>query len=927
MKKKLTAILLASALAGSLLAGCGGAGSSTQNAQSAAEAVSEAAPAAETAAESAAAVKTDEELAAECAALIDAIYVQERTETTDADIAAARAAWDALTDAQKAMVEGEEADPDYFGRDTGDASADDPLNGDEIGENELLVVSFGTSFNESRATDIGGIEKALQEANPDWSVRRAFTSQIIINHVQARDGEVIDNIDQALARAKENGVKNLVVQPTHLMHGAEYDQLMEAVTAVAGDFETVRVAEPLLGEVGEDAADLNEDKETVARAVVAEAVKEAGYDSLDAAEQDGTAFVLMGHGTAHVAKVTYSQMQSMMDYLGYKNVFVGTVEGEPEETACDQVIEKVKEAGYKKVVLRPLMVVAGDHANNDMAGDEEDSWKSMFTADGSFESVDCQIAGLGRIADVEAVYVAHTAYALEDEPLDVETAKKDKEAADECAALIDKIYVQERTETTDDDIAAAKAAWDALTDEQKAMVEGEFADPDYFGRDTGDASADDPLNADEIGDNEVLVVSFGTSFNDSRVMDIGGIEKALQAAYPDWSVRRAFTAQIIINHVQARDGEIIDNVDQALARAKENGVRNLTIVPTHLMHGAEYDELMAAVDPVKGDFQSVNIAEPLLGEVGESETILNEDKEAVAKALVEEAVEKAGFESLEAAQEDGTAFVFMGHGTAHVAKVTYSQMQNQMNELGYKNVFIGTVEGEPEETSCENVIAKVKEAGYKKVILRPLMVVAGDHANNDMAGDEEDSWKSLFTADGSFDSVDCQIEGLGRIPEVQELYVDHMAAAIDGLDPTAPASDETAEESSEDKEEAGSAPIEDGTYTAAFKTDSSMFHVNEANDGKGTLTVENGKMTIHVSLVSKKILNLFQGTADDAQKEGASILEPTKDEVTYSDGEKEEVYGFDIPVPVLGEEFDCAIIGEKGKWYDHKVIVSDPVKK
>ena len=957
MKRKLTAILLASVLAGTLLAGCGGAGNGaqTQSPENAAEAVSEAVPAAEstpaaesavadtavvsaaaadTAAESAAAAdttaaaKTDEELAAECAALIDKIYVQERTETTDADIAAARAAWDALTDEQKAMVEGEEADPDYFGRDTGDASADDPLNADEIGENELLVVSFGTSFNESRATDIGGIEKALQKANPDWSVRRAFTSQIIINHVQARDGEAIDNIDQALARAKENGVKNLVIQPTHLMHGAEYDQLMEAVTAVAGDFETVRVAEPLLGEVGEDAKIVNEDKETVARAVVEEAVKEAGYDSLAEAGKDGTAFVLMGHGTSHAAKVTYSQMQTMMDSLAYTNVFVGTVEGEPEETACDRIIEKVKEAGFKKVVLRPLMVVAGDHANNDMAGDEEDSWKSMFKADGSFDSVDCQIAGLGRIEDVEAVYVAHTAAAMKAEPLEAETARQDGKAVEECSALIEALNVQERTETTDSDIAAAKAAWDALTDEQKAQVE----DPDYFGRDTGDASADDPLNADDIGQNEMLVVSFGTSFNDSRATDIGGIEKALQAAYPDWAVRRAFTAQIIINHVQARDGEVIDNVEQALARAKENGVKNLAIQPTHLMHGAEYDELMAAVEAAKADFATVSVAEPLLGEVGEDASVVNEDKEIVARAVVEEAVKVAGFDSLEAAQEDGTAFVFMGHGTAHVAKVTYSQMQAQMDSLGYKNVFIGTVEGEPEETSCENVIAKVKEAGYKKVILRPLMVVAGDHANNDMAGDDEDSWKSMFTADGSFDSVDCQIEGLGRIQEVQDLYVAHMLNAIDGLDPTAAAdadtAEETAEETSEDKaEETGNAPIEDGTYTATFKTDSSMFHVNETNDDKGTLTVENGRMTIHVSLVSKKIVNLFQGTAAEAQQEGAAVIEPTTDEVTYSDGQKEEVFGFDIPVPVLDEEFDCAIVGEKGKWYDHKVIVSDPVKQ
>ena len=352
--------------------------------------------------------ETDQEKADKVAALIDAIYVQERTADTDAQCAEAKAAWDALTDAQKELVEGEDADPDYFGRDTGDASKDDPRNGDDIGENELLVVSFGTSFNDSRAEDIGGIEKALEAAYPDWSVRRAFTAQMIINHVQARDGEFIDNMDQALERAIANGVKNLVIQPTHLMHGAEYDELMEAVEKVADKCESVKVAEPLLGQVGADASEVNSDKERVAVAVTAEAVKTAGFDSLDAAAEDGVAFVFMGHGTAHVAKVTYSQMQTQMDKLGYKNVFIGTVEGEPEETACEAVIEAVKEAGYKKVVLRPLMVVAGDHANNDMAGDDEDSWKSMFEASGYFDSVDCQIAGLGRIADVEAIYVEHT---------------------------------------------------------------------------------------------------------------------------------------------------------------------------------------------------------------------------------------------------------------------------------------------------------------------------------------------------------------------------------------------------------------------------------------------------------------------------------------------------------------------------------------
>ena len=355
----------------------------------------------------------------------------------------------------------------------------------------------------------------------------------------------------------------------------------------------------------------------------------------------------------------------------------------------------------------------------------------------------------------------------------------DQEAADKVAKLIDDIYVQERTDKTDEQCKAAKEAWDKLTDAQKELVEGENADPDYFGRDTGDASKDDPLNEDNIGENEILVVSFGTSFNDSRAEDIGGVEKALQAAYPDWSVRRAFTAQIIINHVQARDDEKIDNMDQALERAVDNGVKNLVVQPTHLMHGAEYDELTEAVENYKDKFESVKIAEPLLGEVGADETAINEDKAAVAEAITAEAVKTAGFDSLDAAKEEGTAFVFMGHGTSHTAKISYSQMQTQMEQLGYENVFIGTVEGEPEDTACEAVIEKLKNAGYKKVILRPLMVVAGDHANNDMAGDDDDSWKSQFEASKAFDSVESQIAGLGEIDAIQQIYVAHTKAAIE----------------------------------------------------------------------------------------------------------------------------------------------------
>lgn len=492
--------------------------------------------------------------------------------------------------------------------------------------------------------------------------------------------------------------------------------------------------------------------------------------------------------------------------------------------------------------------------------------------------------------------------------------KTDQEAADEVAALIDAIYVQQRTEETDEQCAAAKEAWDALTDAQKELVAGENADPDYFGRDTGDASKDDALNADGIGENELLVVSFGTSFNDSRAEDIHAIEMALKEAYPDWSVRRAFTAQIIINHIQAREGVKIDNMQQALDRAAANGVKNLVIQPTHLMYGAEYDELAEAVEEYREKFDSVVIAAPLLGSVGADASKVNADKKVVAKAVVKESCETAGFPSAKAAEKEGTAFVLMGHGTSHTAKVTYSQMQTQMEKLGYENVFIGTVEGEPEETSCENVIEAVKEAGYKKVILRPLMVVAGDHANNDMAGEEEDSWKSMFEASGNFESVEAQIAGLGRMKAVQELYIAHAKAAMSQQPEKATA-------------KAKSSALKDGIYEASFDTDSGMFHVNEANEGKGVLTVKDGQMSIHVSLAGTGIVNLFPGTAEDAKKDGAKLLNPTTDTVTYSDGSTEDVYGFDIPVPYLEKEFDVALVGEKGTWYDHKVSVSEAVKK
>ena len=481
----------------------------------------------------------------------------------------------------------------------------------------------------------------------------------------------------------------------------------------------------------------------------------------------------------------------------------------------------------------------------------------------------------------------------------------------EVSDLIDAIYVQQRTDETDELCAKAKEAWDALTEEQKQLVSGENADYDYFGRDTGDASLDDPLNADDIGEIEILVVSFGTSFNDSRTNDIGGIEKAIQKAFPTLSVRRAFTSQIIINHVQARDGIKIDNVDQALERAVNNKVKTLIVQPTHLMHGAEYDELTETLGKYADKFEQVIVSEPLLGEHADDEKVVNKDKEIVAKSVLDAAIEDAGFESIDKSIEESTAFVFLGHGTSHKAKVTYSQMVNTFKDLGYPNAFVGTVEGEPEETSIDEVISAVADAGFKNVILRPLMVVAGDHANNDMAGDDEDSWKSIFESKGVFNSVECQIEGLGSIEELQNLYVSHINDALE-KDPI------VIEDKSDNK-----TALEDGIYSAIFETDSGMFKINETKEGRGILTVKDGKMTMEIVLSGDGIVGLYEGLAKDAKNDEKNRINCSKVTVKYDDGSEEEVNSFVIDVPVLDKEFDLALIGKKEKWYDHKVIVSD----
>ena len=301
-------------------------------------------------------------------------------------------------------------------------------------------------------------------------------------------------------------------------------------------------------------------------------------------------------------------------------------------------------------------------------------------------------------------------------------------------------------------LTVSVCAEEAVTEAEAAVEEAE----DEENYDTGDASLDDIRNQDEIGPNELLVVSFGTSFNDSRRLTIGAVEGALEEAFPDWSVRRAFTAQIIIDHVESRDGMHIDNVAEALDRAVDNGVENLVVQPTHLMAGLEYEELeeqLAEYADVMNIYLGVNLLNT------------DEDFETVISAITEATAD----------YDDGkTAIVFMGHGTEAESNAVYAKMQDMITADGFENYYIGTVEADP---SLDDVIAAIADKGYERVILRPLMVVAGDHANNDMAAeDDPESWYSAFTAEGY--EVECVLEGLGQLPAIQDLYVAHCADTI-----------------------------------------------------------------------------------------------------------------------------------------------------
>ena len=301
--------------------------------------------------------------------------------------------------------------------------------------------------------------------------------------------------------------------------------------------------------------------------------------------------------------------------------------------------------------------------------------------------------------------------------------------------------------------AVSEAAEEAVTEAAEEEDEENY--------ETGDASLDDVRNQDEIGENEILVVSFGTSYNDSRRLTIGAIENAIAEAFPDWSVRRGFTAQIIIDHVERRDGIHIDNVEEALERAIDNGVKNLIVQPTHLMAGIEDAELEETLAEYADSFDQVILGANLLD--------TDEDFAKVEQAMVD----------LLADYDDGeTALVYMGHGTEAESNAIYAKMQEQLTADGYENYYVGTVEAEP---SLDDVLAAIEGKGYKKVILHDMMVVAGDHAHNDMADPEDpESWYSTFAAAGY--EVEALLDGLGEVPEIQQMYVEKVQASIDALE-------------------------------------------------------------------------------------------------------------------------------------------------
>ncbi len=259
----------------------------------------------------------------------------------------------------------------------------------KVRDKAILVVSFGTSYNENRKMTIGAIENIVAERHPDWVVRRAFTSKMIIEKLMKRDNERIDYIDDAMERLMADGIRIVIVQPTHIMNGMEYDDIVDIVSEYADDFDHIFIGKPLL--TSEDDYDLVVD--AIGRTHVKEAKEIAG---------DKAAVVLMGHGTEHFANATYSQLHLKLQLSEHSNVFVTTVEGFPK---YEDTISLMEGRGYKEAVLFPFMLVAGDHANNDMASDEGDSLRSVFERNGY--KVHCVVKGLGEYEEFRELFLMH----------------------------------------------------------------------------------------------------------------------------------------------------------------------------------------------------------------------------------------------------------------------------------------------------------------------------------------------------------------------------------------------------------------------------------------------------------------------------------------------------------------------------------------
>lgn len=394
-----------------------------------------------------------------------------------------------------------------------------------------------------------------------------------------------------------------------------------------------------------------------------------------------------------------------------------------------------------------------------------------------------------------------------------------------------------------------------------------------------ETTAEEKVTADKP---VILVVSFGTSYNENRDLTIGAIEKAIADAYPDYEVRRAFTSQIIIDKLKERDGLEIDNVEEALERIVEDGVKELIVQPTHVMSGYEYDDLFNEVSVYAGkyDFDRVVIGAPLLTS--------DEDYDKVVEAIVSETKDYMA---------EDTAIVFMGHGTEHNANSTYAKLQDIFTAKGYDNYYIGTVEAEP---TLEDIVEKLKAGGYKKVVLEPLMVVAGDHANNDMAGDEEDSWKSVLTKEG-FD-VDCVLRGLGEFDSIQAIYAQHVQ---DAVTVEAPGFTDVAKLNNNKQQ----AEVTDGTYNINVTSSSSMFKIDKA-----VLTVKDGEMTAVLTLSGTGYEKLYMGTAAQAAK-------ASDEEMAFYKEDAEGKYTYEVAVAALDEEVDCAAFStKKQEWYDRALV-------